>query len=46
MMEQVKVPIIGVIENMSGFTCPSCGDVTHIFHQGGGEAIAAELGVP
>lgn len=46
MMEQVKVPIIGVIENMSGFTCPSCGDVTHIFHQGGGEAIANELGVP
>lgn len=46
MMEQVKVPIIGVIENMSGFTCPSCGDVTHIFHQGGGEAIATELGVP
>lgn len=46
MMEQVKVPIIGVIENMSGFTCPSCGEVTHIFHQGGGEAIATELGVP
>jgi len=46
MMEQVKVPVIGVIENMSGFTCPSCGEVTHIFHQGGGEAIAADLSVP
>ncbi|QBF33955.1 P-loop NTPase [Thalassococcus sp. S3] len=46
MMEQVKVPILGVIENMSGFTCPSCGTLTHIFHQGGGAAIAAELGVP
>ncbi len=46
MMEQVNVPILGVIENMSGFTCPSCGTVTHIFHQGGGEAIAGELGVP
>ena len=45
MMEQVKVPILGVIENMSGFTCPSCGTVTHIFHQGGGEAIAKDLGV-
>ena len=45
MMEQVNVPILGVIENMSGFTCPSCATVTHIFHQGGGEAIAAELGV-
>jgi ATP-binding protein involved in chromosome partitioning len=46
MMEQVEVPILGVIENMSGFTCPSCGEVSHIFHQGGGEAIAADLGVP
>lgn len=46
MMEQVSVPILGVIENMSGFTCPSCGTVTHIFHQGGGAAIADELGVP
>ena len=45
MMEQVNVPILGVIENMSGFTCPSCQTVTHIFHQGGGEAIARELGV-
>jgi len=46
MMEQVKVPILGVIENMSGFTCPSCGTVTHIFHQGGGRTIAEQLGVP
>ena len=45
MMEQVNVPILGVIENMSGFTCPSCGTVTDIFHQGGGEAIAREIGV-
>ena len=45
MMEQVSVPILGVVENMSGFTCPTCGEVTHIFHQGGGEAIARELGV-
>lgn len=46
MMEQVNVPILGIIENMSGFTCPSCGTLTHIFHQGGGEAIAQELSVP
>src|SRR6056297_1578934 len=45
MMEQVNVPILGVIENMSGFTCPSCGTVTHIFHQGGGAAVARDLGV-
>jgi ATP-binding protein involved in chromosome partitioning len=46
MLEQVNVPILGIVENMSGFTCPSCGEVTHIFHQGGGERIAASLGVP
>ncbi|AVX06040.1 flagellum site-determining protein YlxH (plasmid) [Maritalea myrionectae] len=46
MMEQVNVPIAGVIENMSGFTCPSCGEVSHIFHQGGGEEIAADIKVP
>jgi ATP-binding protein involved in chromosome partitioning len=46
MMEQVKVPILGIVENMSGFTCPSCNEVTHIFHQGGGAKIAASLGVP
>jgi len=45
MMEQVSVPILGVVENMGGFTCPSCGTVTHIFHRGGGEAVASELGV-
>lgn len=45
MMEQVSVPILGVVENMSGFTCPSCGTVTHIFHQGGGAAVARDLGV-
>lgn len=45
MMEQVKVPILGVVENMSGFTCPTCATVTHIFHDGGGQAIAEELGV-
>jgi len=46
MLEQVKVPILGIIENMSGFTCPSCSEVTHIFHQGGGREIADSLGVP
>lgn len=46
MLEQVKVPILGLVENMSGFTCPSCGNVTHIFHQGGGRTEAENLGVP
>lgn len=46
MLEKVSVPILGIVENMSGFTCPSCGEVTHIFHQGGAKKIAATLGVP
>jgi len=46
MLEKVKVPILGIVENMSGFTCPSCGEVTHIFHQGGASKIAATLDVP
>ncbi len=41
-----KVPIIGVIENMSGFDCPSCGVNTAVLRVGGGEALAEELGVP
>ncbi|WP_340108520.1 P-loop NTPase [Pikeienuella sp. HZG-20] len=46
MLQQVNVPILGIVENMSGFTCPSCGEVTHIFHQGGGKKIAESLGAP
>ncbi|MDX8355719.1 P-loop NTPase [Cognatiyoonia sp. IB215182] len=46
MMEQVHVPILGIVENMSGFTCPSCGTVTNIFHEGGGAAVAKELAIP
>ncbi|MDR9394757.1 MAG: P-loop NTPase [Roseovarius sp.] len=46
MLEQVNVPVLGVIENMSGFTCPSCGEITHIFHGGGGARIAENIGVP
>jgi ATP-binding protein involved in chromosome partitioning len=43
---QVNLPIIGVIENMSGFTCPHCGKTVDIFKKGGGEAMAKEMGVP
>jgi MinD-like ATPase involved in chromosome partitioning or flagellar assembly len=38
--------ILGVIENMSGFVCPHCGQETAIFKMGGGEAAAKELGLP
>ena len=44
--EQLKLPIIGVIENMSGFVCPHCGEVTYIFNQGGGQKLADAAGVP
>jgi Mrp family chromosome partitioning ATPase len=44
--KQVKLPILGILENMSGFICPHCGKESHLFKQGGGEALAAETGVP
>ena len=43
---QLKIPIIGVLENMSGFVCPHCGEQTAIFNEGGGEKIAKDLLVP
>ena len=44
--EQLKMPTIGVVENMSGFICPHCGKKTEIFGSGGGEKMAKEVGVP
>ena len=46
MFETVHVPILGIIENMSTFTCPHCGNATDIFRHGGGERMSRELGVP
>lgn len=46
MFEQVNVPILGVIENMSGFTCAHCGEVTPIFKTGGGMELAKAMNVP
>ena len=43
---QLELPVLGVIENMSGFVCPHCGEVTDIFKSGGGERMALEMGVP
>jgi ATP-binding protein involved in chromosome partitioning len=43
---QIGVPIIGVVENMSGFVCPECGAKVNIFRTGGGRAIADDLSVP
>jgi len=44
--QQLKLPVLGVVENMSGFTCPQCGHETDLFKTGGGEALAAEMNVP
>ncbi|OLB15228.1 MAG: hypothetical protein AUH07_03215 [Gemmatimonadetes bacterium 13_2_20CM_70_9] len=46
MFERVGVPVLGVIENMSYFVCPHCGERTEIFRAGGGARLADELGVP
>ncbi len=46
MFEQVQVPILGIVENMSGFVCEHCGQSTQIFRQGGGRRAAEVLGVP
>jgi ATP-binding protein involved in chromosome partitioning len=42
---QLGAPVLGVIENMSGFVCPHCGTETSIFKTGGGQKIAEQLGV-
>lgn len=46
MFKNVDVPILGIIENMSTFICPHCGESSDIFGHGGAEADAARLGVP
>lgn len=42
----VKMPILGIVENMSGMICPHCGKAVDIFKKGGGEKLAEELEVP
>ncbi len=46
MFQQVQVPIIGIVENMSGFVCGHCGKITEIFKKGGGREMAGKLAVP
>ncbi|OGX04952.1 MAG: hypothetical protein A3G87_06190 [Omnitrophica bacterium RIFCSPLOWO2_12_FULL_50_11] len=46
MFEKVKVPVLGIIENMSYFSCPDCGKVFEIFGRGGARKISEELNVP
>ncbi|MEM6711325.1 MAG: Mrp/NBP35 family ATP-binding protein [Pseudomonadota bacterium] len=46
MFQKVEVPILGLIENMSTYICPSCGHEAHIFGHGGAAEDAARIGVP
>ena len=43
LFDQGKVPVIGVVENMAGYACPHCGEVSDPFGSGGAEAAAPEL---
>jgi len=43
---QLKAPVLGVVENMSGFVCPGCGQIADIFKWGGGQRLAEEMKVP
>jgi Mrp family chromosome partitioning ATPase len=43
---QLGMPIAGIVENMSGYVCPKCGEQVDIFSSGGGERLAGRLGVP
>ncbi len=43
---QVNLPIAGLVENMSGYACPKCGNVDDLFGSGGGETVASEMNVP
>jgi ATP-binding protein involved in chromosome partitioning len=46
MFRKVNIPVLGMVENMSGFLCPDCGKTYDIFGRGGARAKAEELGVP
>jgi ATP-binding protein involved in chromosome partitioning len=42
MFSRMSVPVIGLVENMSAFVCPHCGEATEIFGRGGGERFSRE----
>jgi Mrp family chromosome partitioning ATPase len=43
---KMRVPVLGVVENMNGFVCPECGAIIRILSSGGGRRIAEDMGVP
>ena len=44
MFERTRVPVLGLVENMSSFACPACGHTSHIFGHGGARLEAQRLG--
>jgi ATP-binding protein involved in chromosome partitioning len=46
LFQRMGVPVIGLIENMAGYACPHCGEVSDPFGRGGAEAAAETLGIP
>eukprot|EP00041_Stephanoeca_diplocostata_P036529 m.1338096 g.1338096 ORF g.1338096 m.1338096 type:complete len:282 (+) comp24884_c0_seq1:247-1092(+) len=44
--KKARIPILGIVENMSGFVCPHCSEPSNVFSTGGGEKLAAEISVP
>lgn len=46
MFQEVQVPVLGIIENMSAMACPHCGESIDVFTEGGGSRLAEELSVP
>jgi ATP-binding protein involved in chromosome partitioning len=46
MVQELKKPILGIVENMSGFICPHCGHETRIFGEGGGRKAAEDMKIP
>jgi Mrp family chromosome partitioning ATPase len=45
-IEKLGLPVIGIVENMSGMICPHCGEEVDLFGKGGGKKIAEEMGIP
>jgi len=44
--KKANLKVLGILENMSGYTCPNCQETTNIFSKGGGQALAEHSGVP
>ena len=43
---KANLPVLGIVENMSGFVCPNCKECTNIFSKGGGQQLAEHAQVP